>query len=89
LSDPTESSADASKEESSQKSAKILEFTGATCLEIPPEVVLKGALEAQLEEVVVVGHDAEGQLFVATSTGYRPDILYLLQLGIQETMDGD
>ena len=57
-----------------------------TTLEIPPEKVLRGAIEAKLTEVVIVGVDENGKRYFATSTGYGPDTLWHLQRAIHRLM---
>ncbi len=48
-------------------SAEILDFTGITRLDLDPQRVLQGALEAGLAEVVIVGVDADGDEYFASS----------------------
>ncbi len=48
-------------------SAEILEFTGETLLDLDPRRVLQSALEAGLAEVVIVGVDADGGEYFASS----------------------
>jgi len=38
-----------------------------TDLDIPPERVLKGAIESDLQSVVVVGQEKDGKLYIASS----------------------
>lgn len=46
---------------------KVVNFTGITTLDLPPERVLKGALEADLESVTIVGYTKDGQEYFASS----------------------
>ncbi len=48
-------------------SAEVLDFTGITQLDLDPQRVLQGALEAGLAEVVIVGVDADGDEYFASS----------------------
>lgn len=50
-----------------------------TRLDIPPERVLKGALEADLTEVVVVGYDKDGNEYFAASMAGGGDALWHLE----------
>lgn len=46
---------------------KVVEFCGVTRLDIPPERVLRAALDAGMKSVVVVGFDADGNDYFAAS----------------------
>lgn len=48
-------------------SDNILEWSGTTILPIPCEKVLEKALEKDLEEVIVVGHTKDNDIYIATS----------------------
>lgn len=47
-----------------------------TTLDIPVERVLEGALGAELESVIIIGRDANGDLYLASSKSYKPDLLW-------------
>lgn len=57
----------------------VVVLDGPTRLDIPPERVLNGALESELESVLVVGWQKNGQLYKASSTGDAAAILLLLE----------
>ena len=48
-------------------SAEVLPFTGITRLDTDPSQVLQGAMDAGLTEVVIIGIDADGDEFFASS----------------------
>ncbi len=48
-------------------SAEILEFTGETLLDLDPRRVLQAAIDAGMSEVVIVGYDADGNDYYASS----------------------
>lgn len=50
-----------------------------TTLDIPAERVLKGALEANLESCVVLGYDAEGNEYMASSIASGSKVTWLLE----------
>jgi hypothetical protein len=52
-----------------------------TTEDVAPEKVLRGALEAGLTEVVVVGYDKDGKEYIASSEANGCYILWLLELG--------
>lgn len=55
----------------------VVPFPGTTTLDINPNVVLKGAID-QLEIVMVIGYDNDGEFYIAMSTGSVPEISWLL-----------
>lgn len=50
-----------------------------TTLDLPPERILNAAIKADLETVLVIGWDKEGDLYAAGSTAKIGDILLLLE----------
>lgn len=56
----------------------VVELDVITKLDIPPERVLKGALEIELESVVIVGHTKDGEYF-ASSIADGPEVLWMLE----------
>ncbi len=50
-----------------------------TTLDLPVDRVLEGAATGKLESAVVVGKDADGDLYVASSLGSEGDTLLLLE----------
>lgn len=58
-----------------EPTANVIDFPGATSLDIPPQTVLEGALEQDLGEVLVVGFKEDGALYLASTSG---DLLHLL-----------
>lgn len=55
--------------------------------DLPPNLVLDGALEADLKEVFVCGLTQDGGLYLASSGGYLPDMLFLLELAKRSVME--
>lgn len=58
--------------------AEIFEFTGSTTVDLPPNKVIKYADD--LKECVVIGFDADDEIYVAGSSGKIKDVIYLLEL---------
>lgn len=50
-----------------------------TTLPLPPERVLEVAIKAELEEVLVVGKDKDGKLYVACSGARYAEVILLLE----------
>ena len=64
----------------------VVELGVRTTLPIPPEKVLRGALDEDLEIVVVTGRTKSGKLFYATSEADGGITLWYLQRAIHELM---
>lgn len=67
--------------------ADILEFTGDTNLPIDPMQVLDAAKSAGLTSVVIVGYDADGEEYLASSEADASNVLWLLEIGKQSLLD--
>lgn len=50
-----------------------------TTLPLPPERVLEGAIKADLEDVLIVGKDKDGKLYVACSQSAYAEVILLLE----------
>lgn len=50
-----------------------------TRLDVPPSRILAGAAECGLESVVVIGYDADGGEYFASSAADGGDVLWLLE----------
>lgn len=59
---------------------EVVELPVATSLDIPAERILKAAMESNLESVIVIGRDAEGNDYLATSTADGAEIVWSLEL---------
>lgn len=51
-----------------------------TSLDLDPTHVLGGALEKGLQSVVILGYDADGDEFFASSISAGPEILWLMEM---------
>lgn len=60
-------------------SDKVVELNCVTTLDIPPERTLNGALSANLQGVVVLGYDADGDEYFASSYADGGNVLWLLE----------
>lgn len=49
--------------------------------------VLKGAMEVEFDQCMVVGWTTEGPLYLAATTGYNPDNIALLEVAKQELVN--
>lgn len=70
----------AEKPEVQQKpTAKILEWNGITRLDLDPQKVLRKAIDAKPTEVVIIGYDADGNFYFASSKADGPSVLWDLE----------
>jgi hypothetical protein len=60
-------------------SANVVRFNGITKLELPVQTILDKAAEAGLTEIVVIGIDADGDEYFASSQAGGPDVLWHLE----------
>ena len=58
--------------------AKIFPIGGITKLNMPPDKILEGA-KGQLEGVVLIGFDKDGELYAASSYADGGDLMWLLE----------
>ena len=58
-----------------------------TTVPIDPETVLDGASGANLDACMVIGWDADGKLYLASSDAELGGLLLLLELAKQEILD--
>jgi hypothetical protein len=63
-------------------SADIVDFTGHSRLDHPPEKILSWAQEADLESVVVVGYTKDGDEYFASSKADAAQVVWHLQRAI-------
>lgn len=65
--------------------AEIFEFTGDTSLPLEPNRVIGYAQD--LKECVVIGVDADDEIYVAGSSGVVAEVVYLIELGKKHMME--
>jgi hypothetical protein len=61
---------------------EVVEIGGITALDLPPDRVLRRALDADLESVVIVGYTKDGQEYFCSSIADVAMCMYHLQRGI-------
>lgn len=67
---------------------KVISLETATAVEISPDRVLQGAVNANLTEVVVIGQKPDGTVYFAMSTAEVPDVNWMLDCAKRLLMDG-
>lgn len=75
-------------------SGNVVEFSGITYLDLPPDRILEGA-KGKLKGVIVIGYDEDGEEYFASSYADGGETLWLLErsklalLQLPETHFGD
>jgi hypothetical protein len=59
---------------------EVIEFPGTTRLRTPVPRVLASAAGAKLQDVVVIGRDEDGNLYLSSSSPDGPDVIWLIEL---------
>lgn len=59
--------------------AEVVDLNCVTTLDLPPEKVLRSALGAELTEVVVIGYDADGNSYFASSVADAGQVTWHLE----------
>jgi hypothetical protein len=62
-----------------KRQAQVLRFDGVTLRDLPAEQVIEGAAEQGLKSVVVLGYDADGDEYFASSIADGADVLWLME----------
>ena len=66
--------------------ADVVTLGVKTKLDLPPEKVLRGALEAGMTEVVICGVGADGSEYFASSVANAADTLWHLRRAMHQLM---
>lgn len=65
-------------EEGKKGRSKVIPFNGITRLDLPPDRVLEGAM-GELDSVVILGYDKEGEEYFASSIADGSDVVWLMR----------
>jgi len=57
----------------------IINFTGITKLDLPVDRIIKGAVDAGLTEIVIIGYDKDGEEYFASSIADGGSVLWHLE----------
>lgn len=64
--------------------SNVIELDVVTRLDIPCERALRRAAEADLQSVIVIGRDKDGELFFSSSMADGGDVLWLMEIAKKE-----
>ena len=64
----------------------VVDFGGATVLDIPADKVLAGAAEVGLVSVIVIGECANGEIYHASSSSDLAELILAVELFKQSLM---
>lgn len=67
--------------------SNIIQFNNIVSAEIPCEKVLQGAIAANLDAVLVIGWDENGEMYSASSMGDVGELLLLIEKYKKELLD--
>lgn len=59
--------------------ADIINFPFIATAPVSPEEVIRGALETEFEEIIIIGVTKKDEPYLASSTSNIPDILFLIE----------
>jgi hypothetical protein len=67
--------------------SNVIEASFMTTLDIPCERILRKATEADLETVIVIGREKDGELYFASSVADGGDVLWLMEIAKKALLD--
>lgn len=59
--------------------SKVILFTGITKLDLPPDRILENNIGKDLESIVIMGYDKDGEEFFASSIADGGTVLWLIE----------
>ena len=67
--------------------SNVVDLNLITRLDLPPDKVLRRALDKSLKEVVICGLDADGEFYFASSKSDGGDVLWHLEIAKKRLLD--
>lgn len=65
----------------------IIRFPGVTINDLPPEQVLDGAKDKEIEHLVIIGRQKDGSYYFGSTTSDAPFMLWLCEKFKQELLE--
>lgn len=59
--------------------SKVILFTGITKLDLPPDRILENNIGKDIESIVIMGYDKDGEEFFASSIADGGTVLWLIE----------
>lgn len=69
--------------------AEIIQLDQPTLADVEPAQILRGAIAADLDDVLVIGWTAEGELYAASSTADATEHVWLMEKLKHAILSGD
>lgn len=66
---------------------KILHWDGITTLELPVERILETALDSDLDQVIVIGVEQDGEFYLSSSKTDCDKLLWLIEVAKKRLME--
>lgn len=57
----------------------VVNFTGVTRLDLPPNKILQEAIDANLESVFVIGYTSSEELYMSSSKADGGELLWIIE----------
>lgn len=67
-------------------SEKVVLFPGITKLDLPPDRLLERAI-GELDEVIIIGYDKDGDFYFASSKASGPEALWTLAMAQKKILE--
>lgn len=66
--------------------SNVIDLPVITTVDLPAHKILNGALQADLETVVVIGWSKDGELYFASTTADGAEVVWLFEVGKKELL---
>lgn len=67
--------------------ADLLTFNGISRLDLPAERVLQSAIDAKIKTALVLGYDADGEFYFASTKADGGDIIWLMEIAKKKLLE--
>lgn len=65
----------------------ILTFDGVTRLDLSAERILQAAIDAKIESAVVLGYDADGEFYFASTKADGGEVIWLMEIAKKKLLE--
>lgn len=67
--------------------AEHLVFDGISRLDLSAERILQAAIDAKIETAVILGYDAYGEFYFASTKGDGGDVIWLMEIAKKKLLE--